>query len=195
MAGPTVSELPGYERPPVTEVVAAVQFVPVPQFGMCEAVAVSRAFEDWEVADVLPALEPMVEAPAGHLSGPTLTLGLGTPPVRVVLRSEGERWMAQVQQDRIAAHERKKAKRPSFANVAPKLDEVKTLASRGLDQDLLTDPNRAEMVEVIYENPIAAGEGWEGFPQVSQVLRAFSAAQDCLRTTPSSRRRLPSPTS
>jgi hypothetical protein len=44
-------ELPDYERPPAVEVVAAVQFLPLPQFGMREARRglISRALHGWHV--------------------------------------------------------------------------------------------------------------------------------------------------
>lgn len=124
-------ELPDYKRPPVVEVVVAVQFLPLPQFGMREAVAVSRAFEGWDVVDVPPALEPIVEYPAGNVSSPALRFGLGHPPVRAIFASEGERWLAQVQQDRIAAHERRVDQPPSFQNVKPELHKVAARASEG----------------------------------------------------------------
>lgn len=171
----TSMELPDYERPPVVEIVIGVQFVPLPQFGMREAVAVSRAFEGWEVIDVVPALEPIVEAPAGHLVAPTLRFGLGNPPVRVVLGHEGEHWLAQVQQDRLVAHERKVEQRPSFANVVPKLREVVEHAAQALDRPLLAEPHVPELIEVIYGNRIPVGEGWSSFAELHKVLRTFAA--------------------
>jgi len=171
-----MTDLPDYERPPVVEVAVAVQFVPLPQFGMREAVAVSRAFEGWDVVDVLPALEPMVEPPPGHVVAPELRFGLGNPPVRVILSSEGSHWVAQVQQDRVAAHERKIAERPSFGNVSPQLASVAARAARALDTPLLDEPHRPEMVEVVYENEILAGEGWRDLSEMDQVLRVFSDA-------------------
>ena len=72
-------KLPDYKSPPVVEVIGAVQFDPLPQFGIAEAVAVARAFDDYSVVDVPPALPPIVEArpgePArqssGSISGPS----------------------------------------------------------------------------------------------------------------------------
>lgn len=168
-------QLPDYERPPVVEVLIGVQFVPVPQFGMREAVAVSRAFDDWEVVDVVPALEPIVEAPAGHLVAPMLRFGLGSPPMRVVLGQDGEHWVAQVQQDRVVAHERKVDARPSFANVKPRLWDVVARAADALDRPLLAEPHSPELVEVIYLNRLPVGEGWNDFTEMHRVLRVFSA--------------------
>lgn len=170
-----MTDLPDYERPPVTEVVVAVQFVPVAQFGMREAVAVSRAFDDWELVDVQPALEPIVEPRPGHLAIPVLRFGLGTPPMRVILSSEGERWQAQVQQDRIAAHERRVEQQPRFGHVLEKVHEVAARAGQGLARTLLKSPNAPELVEVIYGNTIPAGDGWADFSELHNVLHIVGA--------------------
>lgn len=165
--------LPDYRRPPVVEIVAAVQFVPLPHFGMREAVELSRAFEGWELVDVVPALEPIVESPGATAVQPGLKFGLGSPPVRVILQSADRRWLVQVQQDRIAAHERKIDERPSFKNVGEKLTEVTELASTALGTEILASPNAPEIVEVIYENQIQAGEGWQDFGEINKVLQLF----------------------
>lgn len=164
-------ELPEYEFPPVTEIVIAIQLVPVPQFGMREAVAVSRAFEGWEIIDVLPALEPIVEAPLGAATGHSLRLGLGTPPQRVVLSADDGHHIAQVQQDRVAAHQRRGEQRPSFAAVHGLLREVTARASGGLQKTLLEPPHQAELVEVIYDNIVRMGGGWADPANLHRLLR------------------------
>src|SRR4051812_16865967 len=95
--------LPDFKDPPVTEVVAAVQFVPLAQFGMPEVISVARAFEGWTIVDVPPAIPPIVESPPNQAAHQGINFTLGPPPLRVIL-SQGDRWLAQVQQDRIAAH-------------------------------------------------------------------------------------------
>jgi len=40
---PRDDQLPGYHDPPVVEIVAAVQFVPLPRFGMPEIIALARS--------------------------------------------------------------------------------------------------------------------------------------------------------
>jgi uncharacterized protein (TIGR04255 family) len=167
-----MSELPDFERPPVVEVLAAVQFVPIAQFGMREAALVARAFEGWDVVDVPPALEPIVEAPPGQPVTTSLRFGLGMPPVRLILQSRDGRWVAQVQQDRLAAHERRTQARPSFKNVKPKVLDLAQQTGAALGRPLLTEPHAPELVEVIYENHILAGDGWSGFSELDHVLRA-----------------------
>jgi hypothetical protein len=104
---PVPTELPDYKHPPVVEIVAAVQFLPVPQFGIPEAVAVARELPDWRIVDAPPALPPIVEGEAPRPTQQAITLGLGTPPLRLILDSGDGRWLVQAQQDRVAVHERK----------------------------------------------------------------------------------------
>jgi uncharacterized protein (TIGR04255 family) len=167
--------LPDYERPPVVEIVAAVQFRPLPKFAMPEIVAVSHAFDDWRVIDAPEALPPIIEPKPGDPPSQRMNLSLGMPPMRVILSVPSGRWLAQLQQDRIAVQERKTKTRPSFKHAAPQLRKVARLASDALERELLDGEHRAELVEVIYENRIPAGEGWSGFAQLHKVLRAVSA--------------------
>lgn len=166
-----MANLPGFDLPPVREIVIAIQFVPVPQFGIREAVAVSRTFEGWEIVDVLPALDPIVEGPLGEATGHGLRFGLGTPPQRVVLSSDGGHRIAQVQQDRVAAHQRRDGERPSFAAVHALLRQVTARASGGLQKMLLEPPHQAELVEVIYDNIVRMGGGWRDLADVHRLLR------------------------
>lgn len=170
-----MTELPEYELAPVTEIVVAVQFVPVSQFGMREAVAVSRAFEGWELIEVLSALEPIVESPQVSAGVEGLRLGLGIPPVRVMLGADDGRWLAQVQQDRVAVHERRGEVRPTFPQVVERLREVTARTSGGLAVQLFEPPNQAELVEVIYDNLIRTGGGWIDLAELHRVLRIVSS--------------------
>jgi hypothetical protein len=168
-----VTDLPDYERPPVVEIAAAVQFAPLAHFGMREALAVARSFEGWELLDVAPALDPILEAPLGQLVAPSVRIAIGIPPPRVLLGTEAGRWLTQLQQDRLVAHERKAGVRPSFVNVAPRVREVARHAGNGLDVPLLREPHAPELVELIYENLIPRGEGWSDPGEMHRVLRVF----------------------
>lgn len=168
-------QLPDYERPPVVEIIAAVQFVPVPVFGATQIVEVGKALPEWTVRDVPPAIPPMSEGPPGLPAPMEQTfLGLGSPPVRAILTSDGGRWTAQLQQDRVAVHERKVDARPSFGNVAPKLSEFSTRISDVLGAEVFGPRHSADLVEVIYENRIGPGGGWANFSDVHRVLRVVN---------------------
>lgn len=169
------SQLPDYERPPVQEIIAAVQFVPVPRFAMAEVVAVARVFDDWSVVDAPTALPPIVEPPPGAVGSVAFDLGIGTPPSRLILSTPDGGWLLQIQQDRIAVHERRIATRPSFSHVEPKLNEVVGLASSALGVDLLSGAAGGEIVELTYVNVIPSGEGWSGFHDLHRVLSMVAA--------------------
>jgi len=165
-------KLPDYKSPPVVEVIGAVQFDPLPQFGIAEAVAVARSFDDYSVVDVPPALPPIVEARPGEPARQSFRLDLGSQPVRLLLASDDGRWVVQLQQDRIAVHERRVKKRPSFKHVRPQLRKVATQASAALGRELLgKQRHSAELVELIYDNRITAGKGWDKAADLHKVLR------------------------
>lgn len=164
--------LPDYERPPVAAIVAAVQFRPLPQFTMAEAVAVAREFDTWRVVDVPAALAPIVEPQPGEPHHETLTLGIGSPPIRLLLEEEDGRWIFQLQQDRLAIHEQRREERPSFGDVRRKLKEAADKISPALGRPLLAQDHAPEVVEVTYDNHIAATDGgWSSFAQLNRVLR------------------------
>lgn len=161
----------------MTAVVAAVQFRPLPQFRMAEVVAVARAFDEWRVVDVPHALSPIVETQPGEPARQTFNLGIGSPPPRLVLEKDDGRWLTQLQQDRLAVHEQRRGERPSFRHVRPALEDVTTVASGALGRKLLAGDHASELVEVIYENHIAARDGgWSSFADLHRVLRILREA-------------------
>ena len=168
-------QLPDYHDPPVVEIVAAVQFVPLPRFGMPEIIALARSFDGWQIFDAPPALDPIIEAEPGTGASMSFRLGLGQPPQRLILASDDGRWLAQVQQDRIAVHERRVEERPSFSRVRPKLTEITATVSAALGVDVLTTPHAPELVELTYANRVEAGDGWTDFTQLDRVLRIVAA--------------------
>lgn len=174
MTTPSDNQLPDYHDPPVVEIVAAVQFVPLPRFGMPEIIALARSFDGWQIFDAPPALDPIVEAEPGTGASMSFRLGLGQPPQRLILASDDGRWLAQVQQDRIAVHERRVEERPSFSRVHPKLTEITALVEQALSVPVLTTPHAPELVEVTYVNRIAAGAGWSDFNDLDHVLRVVA---------------------
>lgn len=166
--------LPDYERPPVSEIGAAVQFLPLAAFGMAEVVSVAREFAEWRILDAAQAIPPIVEPPPGRPLTETISFGFGTPPLRLMMASEDERRVVQLQQDRVALHERRTAERPSFRNVIPKFREAVSTAERGLGRRLLAEEHSPELVELTYVNPVMAGEGWSSFDELDKVLRVVA---------------------
>ncbi len=168
--------LPDFERPPVVEIIAAVQFAPLPVFEIAQVIAIGREFEDWEVVDTPQAIPPMTEAATPHAVAQQAIIGFGAPPVRVILSTPDGHWVAQVQQDRIAVHERKVPARPSFKNVEAMLTEFSARVGSAVGTRLACAAHPADLVEVIYENQITTAEGrWASLGELHQVLRVFSA--------------------
>lgn len=167
----TSHQLPDYERPPVVEIVAAVQFQPLRGFGMPEVVRVAGALSgEWRIADVPPALGRIVEEPSASIQSESMmTFGLGPPP-RAILTSADDRWLAQLQGDRLAVHERKRGERPSFTNVMPKLESLRNDVAKALDANLFEEPHLADLVELTYTNRIPVPTA-----EVANVLRFVSA--------------------
>lgn len=171
----THAQLPDYEHPPVVEIVAAVQFLPLRQFGMPEIVGVARRLDDWDIADAPPALGRIIEDPDAVATTPSTAITLGNPPQRVVFASKDGRWLAQIQADRVAIHERNRTERPSFSNVVPKLEEFCKAASDALDVEICGPDHRPELVEVTYKNQVLSGDFWSGMDDLDEVLVFFNA--------------------
>lgn len=169
-------ELPDYKRPPVVEIIAAVQFLPLPMFGAAQVVAIGKEFEEWTVIDVPPAIPPMSEGPPGAPGASDHAFfGFGSAPIRAILATDDGHWAAQHQQDRVAVHERKTEERPSFRNVAPKLRTFAERSSRTLGVEIFGEHHRPDLVEVIYENRIASADGaWTDFSDLHRVLRILT---------------------
>lgn len=167
--------LPDFKDPPVTEIVLAVQFRPLPQFGMPEAIEVAKVSPGWRVIAAPPALDPIVEPPPGQPMAPGLRLGFGVPPIRVLLE-EGPRWLAQLQQDRVAVHERRDEAvgRPSFKNVVPRLAEVRSAWSPVLRDSYFSGDADVELIEVTYLNWIPVGSGWDDLSELHKVLKVVN---------------------
>lgn len=148
----TDGELPDYRKPPVVEIIAAVQFAALPRFGLNEMVSIARAFPDYQLLGPAPSIPPIVEVPLGAQGPQVLNFGFGEASQRLILESPDERWIVQIQQDRVAVHERKRPDRPSFKNLEPKLGEVVAAISGALERPLLEEPHTPELVELIYDN-------------------------------------------
>jgi len=169
--------LPDFERPPVVQIIASVQFLPLPQFGMAEILTVAREMDGWDVLDAPAAIPPMAEPPPGGEEITTINFGFGVAPLRLILHSREGTWLTQLQQDRIAIHEQRGEARPSFSHVKPKLlGEVVPTASAALGRSILEEEHRGEYVELVYENTIcSAAGGWSGANELDRVLQLVSA--------------------
>ncbi len=141
-----------FDKPPVQEVTAAVQFAPVLGFGSESLVQIIRELGDWKSADLGPAIPRMTEAPQSNVGTEVGGLFFGSPPPRLTLDSEDGRWGAQVQHDRLAIHERRLDDKPSYDNVKPKLEELIQQVNAATSCTFGGKENPADLVELIYAN-------------------------------------------
>jgi uncharacterized protein (TIGR04255 family) len=166
--------LASYKRPPITEVVVAVAFAPLP--GWTSATP-GRIWEhlfrgDFPTLEDQPPYDPPVER-FGIAGGPGLSISLTeTPPVRLWMRSEDGSQLLQLQPDWFAAnwirvkpemqYGRWPERRAAFEQAFSRLDEF-------LQADAGT-PLEPAQVEVTYINHIESGESWASHGELHRVL-------------------------
>lgn len=178
----SASELPDYERPPVREIVAAVQYPPAVQFGLPEIVRLDRELEDWSLVDAQPALDPIVEPPPGSSAGAHVGFGFGAPPQRAVFRHSDEAaWQLQVQHDRIAVNEIGSGpERPSSKRVIPRLVELSqqvTAILAGPPRSGTGLPAPAEIVELVYVNDLGDANGFTSWDAIGDLLHGLAPTE------------------
>ncbi len=173
--------LPQYDNPPVREIVGAAQFRALPRFGLPEIVRFGEALEGYELRELQPQLPPLQEGPPGRPGPAQLLLAVGPQPQRALyFRQPDERFVAQVQQDRIAINERRLApdreQAPSSEHVWSELDRLATQVGSELVSDSADHgPSRSTYVELTYVNVITPADGvWQDHGELHRVLSIVS---------------------
>lgn len=190
-------DLPRFALPPVIEVLGAVQFVPLPGFALREIVRVAEALPDYELRELRGRLAPLHEPELGVGDQLDLSQLDASLPHAVTRQAEeaneqqplqqrgvysthDERYLAQVQHDRIAVSERctpwPGGGRPSSANVWRALEEIREQVRGALVQDgAERGPAHATLVELTHVNEIYPAEGvWQSHGELHRVLRTIS---------------------
>ncbi len=105
--GPS-SELPDFDSPPVAEIVGAVQFAPLPELDLPAMIRVGDHLKDTSSRSYSPSSFPIEELPPGvpfrHHSLSSLS---ALQPQRALYARTDQRFIAQLQRDRIAVNERR----------------------------------------------------------------------------------------
>jgi hypothetical protein len=174
--------LPQFERPPVVEIVGAAQFVALPRFGLPEIVQVGQALEGYELRELAGQLPPLDEVPPGQPERLQLPeFRFGPPQQRALYYKSDERFVAQLQRDRIAINERRTPPQggddPSSEHVWPALQDLSDCVQKTLGDDGGNyGPRRATVVELTYVNAIhPADEVWGSHGDLHRVLRIVSS--------------------
>ncbi len=173
--------LPQFKKPPVMEIVGAAQFRALPAVGLPEMVDVGQNLHGYTLRELQPQLDPVQELPPRQPDAPQLPqIIFGQPPLRALYFSSDDRFVAQLQRDRIAINERRTPSEsgadPSSEHVWPELSKLcdcvqTTLA--GPDADY--GPHRPTFVELTYVNTIPPVAGvWETHDELYRVLRIVS---------------------
>jgi hypothetical protein len=165
------------------EIVGAAQFTALPRFGLPEIVKVGQALPEYELRELQAQLPPLQEVEPGQpepLQLPQFIFGVGPQPQRALFFGTDDRFVAQLQRDRIAINERRIPTEggddPSSEHVWPALQGLSECVQKTLVEDDDYGPSRATFVELTYVNAIQPAEGvWQTHRELHRVLRIVSA--------------------
>ncbi len=173
--------LPGFERPPVNEVVLGVQFEPLEKLQTAHlGLLWSRFRSQFPTVEEQPPLPPQ---PPEDLSGLLRPVELkvemlNMPPVpRLLFVSEQGTELLQVQHDRFIANWRRLREEdvyPRYPHVRGYFEDGLRLFLGFVEEEGLGEL-RARQCEVIYLNQLPLGVGWERLGQLSDVLSFWHA--------------------
>jgi hypothetical protein len=198
-----LEELPRFARPPVIEVSGAVQFVPLPGFALREIVQIAEALPDYELRELGGLLAPLRELESGaadRIDGLAGPVALDAPAAQTLARplvqaygqqqqpaqqrgvysTWDERYVAQVQHDRIAVSEHSApglgGEAPCSPNVWRALEEICEQVRGALVEDGAEHgPAHATILELTHVNEIRPAEGvWQSHGELHRVLRALA---------------------
>jgi hypothetical protein len=166
------------------EIVGAVQFVALPRLGLPEIVKVGGALDGYELRELQGQLPPLQEVGPDQLEPfqlPQFMFGVGPQPQRALYFKTDERFVAQLQRDRIAINERRTpadgGEDPSSEHVWPELEALSDRVQKTLAEDSGDyGPRRPTFVELTYVNSIGPAKGiWQTHADLHRVLRIVSA--------------------
>lgn len=164
-------ELPDFDAPPVAEIVGSIQFNALPRLTLQDMIAVGGQLSEYDLVELQPPLPPIQELPPGAPALPALPqIFLGQQSQRALYRRQDQRFVAQLQGDRIAINERRVTPDidPSSLHVWPELDWLARVVRELLVHGEGFGPASANFVELTYVNAIADAS-------IDQVLRIVSA--------------------
>jgi hypothetical protein len=164
------------------EIVGAAQFRAFPVVGLPQLVSVGQNLTGYTLRELQPQLEPVQEPPPGQPDAQQLPQVIfGQALQRALYFGADDRFVAQVQRDRIAINERRTPPEggadPSSEHVWPELQKLCDCVQTTLaGNDVEYGPHRPTFVELTYVNTIAPAEGlWHGHDELHRVLRIVSS--------------------
>ena len=173
-----MTELPEFDRPPLTEVIIAVQFEPLesmqsPQIGLFW----SRMRDRFPTTEQHPPLEPAMES-FGPPSPPRVQLSFSnSPPIpRTWFLNDTKSELVQIQTDRIVHNWRKVEDDDSY----PRFEHVKEGFFRALDEfrKFLREESlgsfQPNQCEISYINHIETNHIWSAHNELGKVLTLWN---------------------
>jgi uncharacterized protein (TIGR04255 family) len=174
------SDLPSYERPPVSEVVLSVQFASNPQFQIVHAGLFWQLVRDQfpNVSEQIP-LQAVFETFGGQVApaGPIQVQAFSTPPFpRFWFESEDRAYVLQLQQDRILFNWRaisSDSVYPRYETLRERfLTRLRRLAEFFENQKL--GPLSPNQCEVTYINSISVDEDASPYTHLDRITPLWS---------------------
>ena len=172
-----MSDLPKFDRPPVSEVVMSVQFEPVPNLTIAHLAAWWHdvAENRYPLARERPPVDAQLER--FDNAGPSLSLKFGpsVAPVALWLFDKDETELVQVQADRFTRNWTRTGSEtyPSYAALKPRFDQdFQSLRDHLRQQGF--PPLVATQCELTYLNPIEPGMHWSRPGELNKVIAPWS---------------------
>ncbi len=182
--------LPWFNRPPVQEVALSVQFQEPLDLEVTDLGAVRAHFRsDYPNLETHPPLAPM-RIPQ---QGPGLVVRLGNEFVatpRLWFLNEGGNRLVQLQSDRLSVNWRRRLDEtyPRYDDAVRPMMESALGALSDAMRDLGKSLPKPEIGEVLYVNPIEAGEGFATAGEIGEVIALWGSPTDGFLPVPSEAR-------
>jgi uncharacterized protein (TIGR04255 family) len=177
----TMTALPAFESPPVTEVVVSVQFEPLPKFAIPQMGLLWQRFRaQYPRTEQHPALPSVVER-LGIRSAmePQFRFEVECEPtVRLWFLNEAGNQLVQVQGDRFIRNWRRVPNSdgpyPRFYNsILPRFTEDYRAFCSFLQDEQIGQPS-VNQVEVSYINNIVMSDAWRAHADLGRMFRGWS---------------------
>jgi uncharacterized protein (TIGR04255 family) len=175
------SSAPKFERPPVSEVAVAVEFVPILAL---TAVPIVHMYEKLWASDYPKVAEHVALPPAGPepgsmLAGIGLRVGHGAEALRLWMLTEDEAELLQLQHDRLILNWRKLegGRYPAYASLRKKFSRRWEELGAAVSEFGQVRPTVAE---VTFVNTVASAAGWAGMADVLATSGVPTLSGNCV---------------
>lgn len=178
------SSSPKFDRPPVTEVAIAVEFVPIPALSVVKLVQLHDALWATRYPKLVeqPPIPPGDPEPGSVLAGIGLSISPGVAPLRLWMLAEDEAELLQLQHDRLILNWRRLGD-----GAYPSYEALRATFSV-LWQDFVgamadVADVRPTIAEVTFVNTVPVTPGWSALSQVIASAGVPAIRGECLSSS------------